>query len=149
MLKAKTTLCSLAAISMLALAGCSASITVGGNPEPGPGADPEPGAEFTVSSLAPEAFLLEPGLATVVDSSTLNLSLGGSGSCPPAIAEVVGAESTVDLILEATDPNQMCTLDFVPYGFEIKSQSYDFETLEQLTVLDADGELLQTLEIQD
>ena len=101
---------------------------------------------FGWSSMTPEEVSAEPGTVTILDQSTVVLTVGGSGSCAPSIDEVKSVGADVEITL-ADPTEEICTRDFVPYGFEISSESFEFKSSTGFELVDSSGQSLQPLEV--
>lgn len=118
----------IAAALALTLSACAPQAEPAPAPmEPAP-SEVSPGDQSSLLELNVESLglndesLLEGNTAQVVDARTLNLALGGSGSCPPEIAGVDknGDSFTVNLV--EPEPNKACTMDYRIYSFIITSE---------------------------
>lgn len=97
----------LSAVAVLALAGCSSSTPAVDN-------------DFSVVALEkPYTAEFDAPIASVVAGDKFILTLGDSSSCPPSIDTVTVKGKDVTVRMNPLEEGKMCTMDFVPYSFEV------------------------------
>jgi len=68
----------------------------------------------------------ESPFANISDAQTLNVFTGGSSSCPPTISSIDDTDSGAIQIKLASNTGP-CTMDYVPFGFQITAIKTNFD----------------------
>jgi len=113
-------------VTTLALSACSTGSQMP-SPEPAETSPVTNATEFTVTEATDSITIPNDFSNSIiyVDSHTVILVVGGSGSCPPVPENIKGTSKSVTINTKSYD-GMACTMDYRTYAYKIENAGYDF-----------------------